>query len=63
MTIKQAKDELASLGISLRKTEFGEFRVNFRGDPEGGAYYTNDLDDAVTTGYAMAAMEGRGQRA
>ncbi len=37
----------------LRHNEFGEYRVNFQRGPESTAYYTNDLDDAVTTGKDM----------
>jgi hypothetical protein len=53
MTIRDAKLELAKLGMVLSKTEYGEFRVNFKGGSEATAYYTNDLEDAIGTGRLM----------
>ena len=55
--LKQAKLELAALGLSINKRD-GEYRVAFRGnylDVEASAYYTDDLADAVSTGCMMAA--------
>ena len=52
-TLADAKKELASIGISIRK-EDDEYRVNFKGGTEDTAYYTDDLDDAVGTGKLMA---------
>jgi len=58
MTIKQAKTELAALGITLKKTAYGEFQVAPKGNGSIGvsrpAYYTNDLADAIATGKLMA---------
>jgi hypothetical protein len=54
MTIKQAKSLLAQWGITLRKTDAGDFRVNVRNGQESTAYYTNDLTDAVNTGKYMS---------
>lgn len=56
VTVAQVRDELAKLGISFRRTQFGEFRVNFAGGREATAYYTNDLDDALATGRKLAAI-------
>lgn len=53
MTIKEAKAALRPLGVVLTKTEWDEYRVNFRNGREATAYYTNDLEDAVGTGVAM----------
>lgn len=53
MTLTQARDALRLRGITLRHTD-GEYRVNFKNGDEATAYYTNDLDDAVATGLAMA---------
>lgn len=56
LTLAAAKVELRSLGMTINKNQFDEYRVNFSG-PEGteaNAYYTNDLDDAVKSGRAMA---------
>lgn len=36
----------------------GEYRVNFYNGTEATAYYTDDLDDALTTGLAMARAGG-----
>lgn len=49
MNLKNAKSVVASLGYSLSKTEYGEYRLVVRGGSEAGAFYTNDLDDAVST--------------
>ena len=53
MTIKNAQKILAEIGVSLRKTDCGEFRVNFKGGREDSAYYTNCIHDAIETGKAM----------
>ena len=54
-TIKAAQATLRAIGISLRRTGWGhELRVNFRGGREETACYTDDADDAVGTGQAMA---------
>jgi hypothetical protein len=52
-TIKTAKAELAKFGLVLSHND-GEYRVNKKGGREATAAYTNDLDDAVGTGIAMA---------
>ena len=59
MTIKQAKEELKQLGITLRKTEDGQYRVNYANGTEETAYYADDITDAVTTGKAMSAEHSR----
>jgi hypothetical protein len=64
MTLVEARVILKPHGITLNR-QHGEYRVAFRlpyrtkqqgraFDPEKTAYYTNDLDDAVGTGLAMA---------
>ena len=56
MTQKQAQAILAAFGMTMRKTNAGDYRVNFRvGGTESSAYYTDCIDDAVDTGKAMAA--------
>lgn len=60
MTLKEARAILSPLGISLRKTEYGEYRVNFKGGKEATAGYQTDLDDAVATGRDMAARKIHG---
>lgn len=64
MTREQARAILTPLGIVLRRTEYGEWRVNFKGSPvkghpEAAAAYETDLDAAVATGRAMAAARAR----
>jgi hypothetical protein len=49
------KAELQALGLVIRKTEYGEYRVNFKGGHEATAYYTTDLADALDTGRTIAA--------
>lgn len=53
-TIKQAREVLRPLGISISKTDFNEFRVNFSGGKEATAYYASDIPDAIDTGKDMA---------
>lgn len=46
---------LRAEGLSIRKTEWGEYRVAFLGrGNEASAYYTSDLEDAFDTGMHMA---------
>jgi len=52
-SFKTAKKYLSSIGLSLTKTDYDEYRVVFRGGTEKSAYYTNDLQDAIDTGMAM----------
>jgi hypothetical protein len=55
MTLKAAQATLREIGISLRRTGWGrELRVNLRCGREETACYTDDTDDAVGTGQAMA---------
>lgn len=54
-TIKQAKETLATIGVTVNLTSYGEFRVNLLGGTEWTAYYTDSLEDAVGTGRAMWA--------
>lgn len=53
LTIKEAKAIIRALGMTLRKTEYGDFRVNYYYAGEPSAYYTTDLQDAVDTAIAM----------
>ena len=55
MTVKQAKAELKSLGIKIALIPHeSEWRVNFVNGNEDSAYYTDDVWDAILTGYSMA---------
>jgi hypothetical protein len=53
LTQKTVRAALSRVGISFRKTDCGEYRVNFRNGREETAYYTDDLSDALNTGIAM----------
>ena len=60
MTFKAEKKRLADIGVTLRgKNDCGEYRVNIVYGDEATAYYTDDLDDAVNTGFAMAMREAQ----
>lgn len=50
--LKDAKDLLSMHGIALKKKD-GEHRVNHYRGKEDTAYYTDDLQDALTTGIKM----------
>lgn len=55
---KDVKTELQALGITFRRTDFGDFRVAYSPRPgfdnEPSSSYTDDLQDAFDTGKAMA---------
>ena len=53
MTLKDAKQFLSQIDMSLTKTRDGAYRVNFKGGKEDTAYYTDELDDAVASGNSM----------
>jgi hypothetical protein len=52
MTLQEAKSIARHLGLTLRKVRSGDYRVNFRDINE--PYYTDNLEDAVTTAVEMA---------
>jgi hypothetical protein len=54
LTIAIVKTRLAALGITMRKTADGEYKVNYRNSSEASAYYASDLADALSTGEHMA---------
>lgn len=53
-TLKAARILIREAGCVIRRTDWGEYRVNFRGGKEATAYYTTDLTDAVDTARAMS---------
>lgn len=59
MTDKQTLSYIRALGLSVRKTPEGEYRINTRCAGEGTAYYTDDRDDAIDTARQMAGVEVR----
>ena len=48
-----ARDELHALGLVLRQAP-GQYSVNFPGGDDATAYVTDDLQDALNHGRAMA---------
>ena len=54
LTFVTVAAELRALGITLESRP-GEYRVNFQNGSESTACYTEDLEDALTAGHAMAA--------
>jgi hypothetical protein len=54
VTVKEAIRAIRALGLSVRRTEFREFRVSLPGGAEATAYYTTDAEDAVWTARSMA---------
>lgn len=55
LTVKEVRGRLALRNIKVRRTEYGEFRVSYAGpNSEPSAYYTDDLEDALSTGLKMA---------
>jgi hypothetical protein len=57
MTLQEAKSIARHLGLTLRRTRSGHYRVSFREGDETTAYYTGNLDDAVNTGVEMARKQ------
>jgi hypothetical protein len=53
LTLAMVRAELRAVGVSISKTDWDEYRVNFRGGNEVTAYYTPSLKDAHETGLAM----------
>lgn len=56
LTLQIAKEALRAADMIITKND-GEYRVNFPHGREATAYYTNDLQDAVGTGYDMRKRE------
>jgi hypothetical protein len=54
MTLQEAKSIARHLGLTLRTVRSGNYRVNFRDGNETTAYYTDDLEDAVSAAVEMA---------
>ena len=56
ITVAEARERLAEVGVTIRRTLDREYRVSLKGvdEPDASAYYTGDLEDAVGTGLDMA---------
>ncbi len=60
LTLKQVRATLAPLGVTIRKTGYGdEILVRIKGSPAGHGYFTTELDDALDTGLAMVKFTRR----
>jgi hypothetical protein len=57
ITLKQAKEELKPLDITINRNKWGEYRVNFAKGSEMTACYLNSIEEAVATGKVMAAQK------
>jgi Trm5-related predicted tRNA methylase len=55
LTLDAVRRTLRDLGMVITHVD-DEYRVNFRNGKEATAYYTNALDDALGTAFAMKAM-------
>lgn len=53
MTRTEALKGIRAMGMKVKITEDGEFRVNYPGADEATAYYTDDPEDAYETAKAM----------
>jgi hypothetical protein len=55
LTFRQVRSQLRDIGYTISWSIAGEeLRVCKKGDSEASAYYTNDFQDALDTGRAMA---------
>lgn len=54
LTSREVRTKFKTLGLTISKTDYDEWRVNFMGGKEATAYYTDDLEDAYLTGCRMA---------
>ena len=54
MTLQEAKSIARHLGLTVRKVRSGDYRVSFRDGNGTTAYYTDNLEDAVSTAVEMA---------
>jgi hypothetical protein len=54
LSLNIVRAQLSAIGLTIRHDD-GEYRVNKKNGREATAYYTNDLEDALNTGRAMAA--------
>ena len=54
MTLQEAKSIARHLRLTLRMVRSGDYRVSFRDGNGTRAYYTDNLEDAVSTAVDMA---------
>jgi hypothetical protein len=56
LTLKQVRQTLSRVNVTIRKTAHGEYVVRVKGSPVGFGYFTTQLDDALATG--LNAVKG-----
>jgi len=54
MTLRDAQAHARKMGMVIKTTPEGEYRVNYKKGKEATAYYATELDDAVATAEDMA---------
>ena len=54
MTLQEAKSIARHLGLTLRKVRSGDYRLDFPDADDSTAYYTDNLEDAITAAVEMA---------
>ena len=58
MTLKEAKQILKHHKVSIKRTEWNDYRINILSayPQEATAYYTDDIEDALDTGMKMSEL-------
>lgn len=55
---KEVEQIVSQMGLTIKRiANTDEYRVNYKNGREATAYYTNDLEDAYLTAYAMSFHE------
>jgi hypothetical protein len=62
LTLRAAQAEARLFGCTLIHHD-GEYKVRVKGSPVGEGYFTNDLDDALTTARIMSEPDDRVRQA
>lgn len=55
LTQASVKAALRAIGVTFKKTDWNEYRINIAGGTEETAAYESDLESALDTGRAIAA--------
>ena len=50
--LQSLKGDTMSMTVVIRRTKYGEWRMNKFGGAEETAYYASDIDDAIYTAFA-----------
>lgn len=57
MTLKEAKGLLRIIDITINRTKYAEYRINFIDGSEETAYYTENIQDAIDTAWTMFRLK------